>query len=325
MIRGFAPVMSQVPRPPAATISVAQPGARRTRRRARSGCALAACALRDPHVAVGLEHAVALVAEQARAAAAPPAPSTCARRARARRLECRARRRGAGRRRSRPARRSRCPPARAAAASSSTFAGVVDGDDRRWPSLAMRASSAALIGPTTWLAIEDVVDAGVDQRARLPDVGRRDADRAGVDLQLREHRALVDLRVRPQRRRHRLHPLAPSRRCSGRTRGRSRISAGVGGASRGCADQPPGGVEPAHGLGHAAAPAGSGRLRSVPMVAAIYTTTAGISSGARRVRPDGRGGPHSRPVPAGVPTGLITGSGDVVRWPRSVSNARRGR
>ena len=162
--------------------------------------------------AVGLQHAVALVAEQRRPAA--------------RRRHVRRRRPPARRRASIPRTPARCRPTSiststldlaagraAAAASSSTFAASSTATITR-PSAAMRASSAALIGPTTWFAIRMSVEARVHQRARLPDVRGRDADRAGVELHAGQHRALVDLGVRPQRGGQPRHARAPSRRCS---------------------------------------------------------------------------------------------------------------
>ena len=201
MIRGLAPVMSQVPSPPAPTISVGRP--RRSNSSASSiSSALASCAFCDPQLAVGLEHAVPLVSErpqqpQAGGVARPARPG------RPRRRRC-APPSGAGRRRARRARRSRSRRSRAASASSSALASL----STRTMTLARparRASSAALTGPTTWLQTRMSDEPGSDHRRRLPDGRGCEPDRARVDLHPPELRALVDLRVRAQGGGHRLH------------------------------------------------------------------------------------------------------------------------
>ena len=319
VMRGLAPVMSQVPSPPPATISVRMPGAaERVGGLDQDG--VRGLRLGDPHGAVGLQHAVALVAEHARPAARPPAvgrapPSSTAVLDAAHpgpveadvELDQHARPRCPRRARRRRARR-RWPRRRPRRS--------------RGPSPAMRASSAALIGPTTWFATSmSSMPASTSALASqtlavvmpIAPASSCGGARIGLLWIFACGRSAAGIAVHPPR--HLGDVLPDARQVEQQRRRRRRVA--------GLADHPPRDVEPAGDVGHAAPPAGWRTLRSVPMMAAIYTTAAGIASGAPGARLDGRDGLHSRPDPAGVPTGLITGSGDVVRCPRSVSNVRR--
>ena len=192
-MRGFAPVMSQVPRPPAATISVGSPCAvecvgqpdERVVRRLR---------LLHPQRAVGLEHAVALVAEQAAQAQAGLAldvarePDRLLVRARPRAVKADVvldehadpRARGGGR-----------------GGELVGVAGALDRDrdrpDARDPGeLGRLQRSDGLVGD------QDLVEARLDHRARLPQRRRGQPDRPRLELLAAEDRALVDLHVRAQ-------------------------------------------------------------------------------------------------------------------------------
>ena len=168
-------------------------------------------ARRSPRVAfsmrsgtIRLEHAVALVAQQAlepeaRQASPISAASSSAASHRARRPS------GAGRRRPRRLHVDlRARALSAAADSSSRVDRALDRDDH-----AAEAGDArelrGLHRPDDLVRDQHVRDACVDHRGCFPDRRRREADGAGVQLHPADDRALVDLRVRSQRRREAGH------------------------------------------------------------------------------------------------------------------------
>ncbi len=190
----------------------------------------------------------------------PPPPSRCEARGRARacsgpRSRARPAAAGpAGARRRRPARRASCTertPERCRPTSTSTITpislprarrglgqlGDVGRGSRRprsgRPRPASRASSAALTGPDRLVRDQHVGEARVDHRAGLPDRRGGEADRArrraasarGSGSCGSSRAAAAPPAAAPS--------AAPSRRCCARPAGRSRISAGVAGASRG--------------------------------------------------------------------------------------------
>ncbi len=81
------------------------------------------------------------------------------------------------------------------------------------------------------IADEDVLDPGVGHHLGLAELRDLHADGAGVELQARDLRQLVRLRVRPQRRRPPRAASAAARSTFARTTSRSSTSSGVSGAS----------------------------------------------------------------------------------------------
>ena len=111
----------------------------------------------------------------------------------------RARRRSDGRRRrSRPARRSMTPAARAAAPMWRTVA-ASSASTPIFAFLASRGEACELLLADDLVGDEHVANAGGDERLGLADLLAADADRAALDLRVRDVRALVRLRVRAQR------------------------------------------------------------------------------------------------------------------------------
>ncbi len=148
VIRGLAPVMSQVPRPPAATISVARPFRRRHRRPR-------AARRSPPSPSRSARHGPARACSGPRSRAAPAASarrcrSTCA--PSSTRLGDRADARPVQAHIDLDQDADLAPRSAAASASSSALARLSTATITR-PSPASRASSAALIGPIAWLAI----------------------------------------------------------------------------------------------------------------------------------------------------------------------------
>ena len=81
---------------------------------------------------------------------------------------------------------------------------ALDGDDH-FGEAAEPGELGGLVRADRLIGDQELREAGVDHRARLPDRRRREADRSRVELHAAEHRALVDLGVRPQARRQRVH------------------------------------------------------------------------------------------------------------------------
>ena len=112
---------------------------------------------------------------------------------------CRRRRRrsAACRPRSRPARRARRPPRVAARDAAATCSACVEAQ-RDGGLVRERREPAQLLRADHLVAHEHVLHAAAHQRLGFADLLAALADRAGGDLQPRDRRALVRLRVRPQ-------------------------------------------------------------------------------------------------------------------------------